>query len=58
MSFGEIRREFWWGKPERMNPRCECDDNIKLYMKEIVWESLEWSHLAQDRASGDVLRRG
>ena len=57
MSFGEIRREFWWGKHERMPPRYECENNIELYIKERIWESLEWIHLAQDRGSGDVLRR-
>jgi hypothetical protein len=36
MSFGEIRRQFWWGKPDKMNPRREWDDDIKLYIKEIV----------------------
>jgi hypothetical protein len=49
MSFGKIRREFWWGKPERMNGRCKCEDNVKLCRKEIVWESLEWIYLTQNR---------
>jgi hypothetical protein len=40
-----------------MNPSYTCEDNIKSYIKEIVWEGLEWINLAQDRASGDVLRR-
>ena len=40
MSFGETCREFWWWKPERMNPRFECEENIESYIKEIVWEGL------------------
>jgi len=40
MGFGEICREFWWGKPERMKGRCECEENIKSYVKGIVWEGL------------------
>jgi len=35
MSFGEIRREFWWGKPERMNRKCECEDNINPLSPEL-----------------------
>jgi hypothetical protein len=49
MSFGEIRRIFWWGKPERINRKCEYEDNIKLYSKDIVWESLDWIYLTQNR---------
>jgi len=49
MSFGEIRRQFWWGKPDKMNPRREWDDDIKLYIKEIVWESLGWIHVAEGK---------
>jgi hypothetical protein len=32
-------------KPERGHKRSE-EDNIKLYLKEIVLEEIEWIHLA------------
>jgi hypothetical protein len=45
------------GKPEgkkslgRSGHRCE--DNIKVYLKEIRWNDAEWIDLAQDRGRGE-----
>jgi hypothetical protein len=30
-------------------PRCRWDSNIKTDLKEIGWEGVDWTHLAQDR---------
>jgi hypothetical protein len=39
------------GKPERKRPlgRCRWVDNIKIYLREIGWDVMEWIDLAQDR---------
>jgi hypothetical protein len=41
------------GKPEGKKPlgrpRRRLDDNIKMYLKEIEWEVMNWSQVAQDR---------
>jgi hypothetical protein len=41
------------GKPERKRPlgrpKCIWLENIKLYLREIEWDGMEWLHLAQDR---------
>jgi hypothetical protein len=29
--------------------RCTGEDNIKMGLKEIVFEGVDWIHLAQDR---------
>jgi hypothetical protein len=40
-------------KPERKRPlarpRCRWQDNIRMDLKEIMWEGVDWIHLAQDR---------
>jgi hypothetical protein len=40
-------------KPERNRPlgrpRRRWEDNIKVYLREIGWEGVDWMHLAQDR---------
>jgi hypothetical protein len=45
--------EYWWGKPEGKRPlgrpRSWCVDNIKMDLREIMWDGMEWIHLAQDR---------
>jgi hypothetical protein len=39
------------GKPEGKRPlgrrRSRWDDNITLDLREIVWENVDWMHLAQ-----------
>jgi hypothetical protein len=41
------------GKHERKRPlrrsRRRCDDNIRMDLREIGWEGVDWIHLAQDR---------
>jgi hypothetical protein len=41
------------GKPEEKRalgrPRCRCVDNIKMNLREIGWEGMNWIDLAQDR---------
>jgi len=41
------------GKPEGKRPlgrrRCKWEDNIRMDLKEIWWEGVEWVHLAQVR---------
>jgi hypothetical protein len=40
------------GKPEGKRPlgrrRCRREDNTKIYVKEIVYENVDWLHLAVD----------
>jgi hypothetical protein len=40
------------GKRERRRPlgrpSCRSEDNIKLDLKEIEWEDLDWINLTQD----------
>jgi hypothetical protein len=41
------------GKPEGKRalrrPRCRWVDNIKIYLREIGWDGMDWIDLAQDR---------
>jgi hypothetical protein len=41
------------GKPEGKRPlgrpRCRWVDNIKIDLREIRWDGLDWINLAQDR---------
>jgi hypothetical protein len=41
------------GKPEGKRPlgrpRRRWVDNIKIYLREIVWNGMDWTDLAQDR---------
>jgi hypothetical protein len=37
------------GKPEGRRPRRRWVDNIKIYLREIEWDGMEWIELAQDR---------
>jgi hypothetical protein len=41
------------GKPEGKiplgRPRHRWEDNIRMYLREIGWEVVDWMHLAQDR---------
>jgi hypothetical protein len=40
------------GNPERKRqlgrPRCRWEDNIRMDLKKIGWEGVDWMHLAQD----------
>jgi len=41
------------GKPEEKRlfgrPRRRCEDNIRMDLRELGWEDVDWIHLAQDR---------
>jgi hypothetical protein len=37
------------GKRPLGRPRRRWEDNIRLYLREIGWEGVEWIHLALDR---------
>jgi hypothetical protein len=37
------------GKRQLGRPRRRWEHNIRLYLTEILWEVVEWIHLAQDR---------
>jgi hypothetical protein len=47
------------GKPEGRTPlgtpRRRWVDNIKMDLREIGWDSVDWVDLAQDRDSGGLL---
>jgi len=52
---GEIRGVYrvLVGKPEGKRPfarpRRRSDDNIKMYLHEVLWEGMDWIDLTQDR---------
>jgi hypothetical protein len=41
------------GKPEGKRPlgrqRCRCVDNIKMGLREVGWDGMDWIDLAPDR---------
>jgi hypothetical protein len=37
------------GKRPPGKPTCKYQDNIKIDLKEIGWEDVDWIHLVQDR---------
>jgi hypothetical protein len=41
------------GKPEEKRPlgrpRHRWEDSIRMDLKEIVWEDVDWMHLSRDR---------
>jgi hypothetical protein len=47
------------GKPEGKRPpgrrRLRWEDNIRMDLREIVWEVVDWMHLALDRDQWRVL---
>jgi hypothetical protein len=52
---GEVRNAFkiFIGKPERKRshrrPRRRWEDYIRMDLREVGWEGVDWIHLAQDR---------
>jgi len=52
---GEMRNanKILAGKPEgkisRGRARCRWEDNVRMDLKEIWWEGVDWIHLAQDK---------
>jgi len=47
------RYNIFVGKPKgnrsRGKPRCSWEDNIRIYIREIVWEGVDWIHLLRYR---------
>jgi hypothetical protein len=43
------------GKRPLGRPRCRWVDNIKMDLREIGWDGMDWIDLAQDRAQWRVL---
>jgi hypothetical protein len=37
------------GKRPLGRPRRSWEDDITIVLREIVWEGVDWNHLAQDR---------
>jgi hypothetical protein len=37
------------GKIPLRKPRCRWDDKIRMDLREIRWQGVDWTHLAQDR---------
>jgi hypothetical protein len=58
---GEKRNEYriLVGNPEGKRPlgrpRRRWVDNIKMDLREIVWDGMDWTDLAQDRTNGGLL---
>jgi hypothetical protein len=48
-----MHKKFWSEKPEGkrtlIKPRRRWEDNIRMDVGEIVWEDMDWTHVAQDR---------
>jgi hypothetical protein len=50
---GEMHTLFWLENLKGGRPlgrhRCRWEDNIRMDLREIEWEGVEWIHLIQDR---------
>jgi hypothetical protein len=48
-----MRTGFWWGNKKERDSLVDLgiryDGNIKMDIKEIEWEDVDWIDLAQDR---------
>jgi hypothetical protein len=40
------------GKKPPRRTRCRWEDNIRMDLREIRWEVVDWMHVAQDRGYG------
>jgi hypothetical protein len=42
-----------FGKPKGKTPlgktRCRWEDNIRMNLREVVYEDVDWMHMAKDR---------
>jgi hypothetical protein len=49
----------WLGNNEQKRPlrrpRHRWKDNIRIYLKEVGWEGMDWNDLAQDRDQWQAL---
>jgi hypothetical protein len=37
------------GKRQLERPRCKREGNIRMELREMAWEDMNWMHLSQDR---------
>jgi hypothetical protein len=37
------------GRKPRGRPRRRWEDDIRMYLRELGWDGVDWMHLAQDR---------
>jgi len=48
-----MRTKFWSnnvkGRDQSEEPGVDGEDNIRMDLRELVWEDVNWIHLAQDR---------
>jgi hypothetical protein len=52
MGEGRVVYRILVGRPERRSlgrPRRRWEDNIKTYLQEVGWGSVDWIDMAQDR---------
>jgi hypothetical protein len=49
MGEGRNMYRFLVGKPPLGRPRCRWEDGIKMDLREIGWDDVEWIQLGQDR---------
>jgi hypothetical protein len=51
VAHGEMRNEYiiFVEKREGKRPLGRWEDNIKMHFMEILWNGVDWIHLAQDR---------
>jgi hypothetical protein len=40
---------FWWGNLKERRPRCRWEDNIKMDLREVGCEGMDWIEQVQDR---------
>jgi hypothetical protein len=58
---GELRNVyiFFVRKPDGKRPlgrlRCRWEDNIRMDLREVGWESVDWMHVVQDRDQWQAL---
>jgi hypothetical protein len=42
---------YWWEMPERKRPlerpRCRWVNNVKMDLREIIWDDVDWIDVAQ-----------
>jgi len=47
---GRTRNTHWRGeRPENMKERDHLEDDIRMDLRQIRWEGVDWMHLAEDR---------
>jgi hypothetical protein len=49
------QKKYYEGKRPRGRPRLRWEDNIKMYLRGMGLETVEWIYLAQDRNSWRAL---